>query len=344
VSFDEPQASPAPSIDPAEAGEIAADLFGLTASAIALDGWSDANFRLVTDDGDFSLKIANPAERAAVVEMQQLAIEHAVAVDPRLPVPRPIRTRDGSLVESVEIDGRTCAVRLVTFLGGTTIPSGFSTPLLRSRLGTQSARLDLALHDFRHPEQDREFLWDIVQMAGIRAHTHHLADDRSEFVSSWLERFYDEIEPRLTGLPRQVIHSDFNSENVLVDPDDPESITGVIDFADVIRSPRIIEPAVAAAYQCFGADDPGVVVAELIGAYHSVSPLHGAEIGLVPDLVMARLVQSITIGAWHADLHPNNREYLLLNSEPAWKALVELSRLGTDVIRTAVRDACAAVG
>jgi len=340
VVFDDVLAGPAPSVLPAEAVEIAADLFGVTAGAIAMDGERDANFRLVADEGDFSLKVANPAERRTVVEMQQLALEHIFAVAPDLQVPRPIRTRDNCLVGTVEIDDRTCAVRLLTFLSGRAIPDAFSTPLLRSRFGSLLARLDLALRDFQHPEQERDYLWDIKQMAGIRAHADHLTEDRFEFVALWLERFSGEIEPRLAGLPHQVIHSDFNHENVLVANADPESITGVIDFADLIRSPRVIDPAVAAAYHCLGVDDPTVVVADVVGAYHEVFALSDVEIDLVADLVLARLVQSITIGAWRADLHPENREYILIHSESAWSAVRALSKLQPGVLSGAVRAAC----
>ena len=315
-------------------------MFGTTGRAVALAGERDANYRINTDDGVFSLKVANPAERPTVLEMQQLALEHIATSDEHLPVPRPIRTRDGDLIGSVEINSQICAVRLLTFLQGRAIPDGFSTPLLRGRLGALLARLDLALHDFGHIEQEREYLWDVAQMGGIRPLVHHLADERFEFISQWLEHFDTRVEPRLAGLPRQVIHSDINPENVLVDPSDPETITGIIDFADVIRSPRVIDPAVAAAYQCLGTDDPLTAVSQLIGAYHQVVALSDAEIDAVPDLVMSRLVQSLTIGAWRADLHPENRDYILIHAEPGWQALVALSRVGTAVLRDAVRTAC----
>ncbi len=333
--------SPPPVLSATEASEIAASLFGIAGSATALAGERDANFRIVTDDGDFSLKIANPAERATVLEMQQFALEHVATIDEYIPAPRPVHTRDGSPVGSVEIGGRTSPVRLLTFLPGTAIPRGFSTPLLRGRIGVLLARLDLALHDFHHPEQKREYLWDVAQMGGIRSFVHHLSDDRLDFVSRWMNHFDASIAPRLVDLPHQVIHSDFNPENVLVDPGDPESITGIIDFADLIYSPRVIDPASAAAYQCLGVDDPAPVVAQLVGAYHEVAPLSDAEIGMVADLVTARLVQSLAIGAWRADLHPDNRDYILIHAEPVWNALSTLSGIGAGVLHDAIRETCA---
>ena len=114
----------------------------------------------------------------------------------------------------------------------------------------------------------------------------------------------------------------------------------MIDFGDVIRSPRIIDPAIAVAYQCFGQEDLPGVAADVVGAYHQVMTLSGAEIELVPDLVMARLVQSLTIGCWRAELHPENRDYILADAEPAWQAMQRLDQIGTEAMGSAVAEAC----
>ena len=332
--------SPAPAITSGEAAAIASELFGISGEAVALGGERDANFVLIASDAKFSLKIANPAERPSVIEMQQLALNHAMDADATLPIPRPIATRDGHVVGSVELEAGVAAVRLLTYLEGTEIPEGFSTDRLRRDIGTWLGRLDNALLGFEHPELDREYLWDVVQMSSIRPLVHHLPDERSDFVSNWLDRFRDEVEPQLSAAPDQVIHGDVNPWNLLVDSARPDSITGLIDFGDVIRSPRIIDPAIAVAYQCFGQEDPAGVAADLVGSYHHVTALSRAEIELVPDLVMARLVQSLTIGAWRAELHPENRDYILADAEPAWQAMLRLDQIGTEAILRAVVEAC----
>ncbi len=332
--------SPAPAMTSTEAAAIADRLFGINGQAVPLGGERDANFLLVASTAKFSLKIANPAERPGVIEMQQLALKHAANADASLPIPRPIATRDGHLVGSVELEEGVAAVRLLSYLEGVEIPEGFSTRPLRRDIGIWLARLDLALLDFDHPEQDRDYLWDLVQMNAIRPLVHHLPDQRFEFVSKWLDRFRDDVGPRLSAVPNQVIHADFNQWNLLVDSEQPESITGVIDFGDVIRSPRVIDPAIAVAYQCFGQDDPAGVAADLVGAYHQVMALSEVEIDLVPDLVMARLVQSLTIGAWRAELHPENRDYILTDAEPAWQAMLRLDQIGTEAMLRAVVEAC----
>lgn len=323
-----------------QAAEIAHTHFGLSGVITRLGGERDDNFRVATTDGDFSLKIANPAERASVLEMHQLALEHIASVDASLPIPAPVLTSGGGLVGLARFETGVAAVRVITFLTGNAIPDGFSTSSLRRGLGNLLGRLDQALQGFEHPEQDREYIWDVAQMGTVRELAHHLSDDRLNFVSRWMDHFDDEIEPLISSLPSQVIHSDFNPENLLVDPAKPEAITGVIDFADMIRSARVIDPAIAVAYQCFGQQDPVQIAADLVGAYHQITPLSEAEIGLMPDLVTARLVQSLTIGARRAELHPGNRDYILIHAEPAWQAIQRLAEVGTGALRDSIHDAC----
>ena len=323
-----------------EAAEIAHTYFGLSGSVTSLGGESDDNFRVATPDGDFSLKIANPANRPSILEMHQLALGHIASTDPSLPIPDPVRTSGGDLVGVAQFETGVAAVRLVTFITGSPIPHGFSTGLLRRNLGNLLARIDQALQGFEHPEQDRDYSWDVAQLGSIRGQIHHLADDRLDFVSRWMGHFDDEVEPRISTLPSQVIHSDLNAGNLIVNPATPETVIGVIDFADVIRSARVIDPAVAVAYQCFGQQDPVLVAADFIGAYHQVTALTSAEIDLVPDLVTARLVQSLAIGAWRAQLHPDNRDYILSDAEAAWRAIQRLEEVGTVALRLAIHKAC----
>lgn len=340
MSPDELLTTPPLGASTADATRIARLEFGISGDATRLPGERDDNFRVSTAEGDYSLKVANPAEHHGVLEMQQLALIHIATEDPDLPVPHPVRTVRGEVVATVQIGPVETTARMVTFLDGVAIPSGPPMPSRLRRIGALLAHLDDALAGFDHPHLDREHLWDVAQMSGIARFAHHLPEEQFEFVTQWLNRFDDQIAPRLPNLPQQAIHSDFNPENLLVDPTDPDRIVGIIDFGDVMRSARVIDPAVAAAYQCFDSADPARTVAEIVAAYHDVRPLAGSEIGMLPDLVMGRLVQSVTIGAWRADLHPENRDYILMHNEPGWTALMRLEDAGADHVRSLVRDAC----
>ena len=75
----------APAFTAAEAEDIAQRVFGIAASAHPLDSERDQNFRLCSVDGlDCVLKIANPAEDPAVLDLQTEALLHIARVDPDL--------------------------------------------------------------------------------------------------------------------------------------------------------------------------------------------------------------------------------------------------------------------
>ena len=65
---------------------------------------------------------------AGVVEMQVLAMEHALRADPSLPIARPCRTADGRPAGAVTISGVDHAVQLVTFVDGAALPPGPTSP------------------------------------------------------------------------------------------------------------------------------------------------------------------------------------------------------------------------
>ncbi len=257
-------------------------------------------------------------------------------------MPRPIATSAGALVGETIQDGRSVSVRLLSWLEGQGISDGYSSPTLRRGLGSLAARIDRALLGFSHPAEDRDYLWDVARLPRLRPLVGDLDGGRHELAVAVLDEFENRVAPILDRVPRQVIHSDLNPDNLLVAPDDNDTIVGVVDFSDVIGTARIIEPAVAAAYQCLHEDDPVTVIAEVIAAYHASLPLTESELAIAPALVMARHTQTLTIGSWHAAIYPENREYLLGDVEPAAAALHRLLTLDANAVQTAIVDACEA--
>jgi len=307
-----------------QAAAVASRLFGITGRAVPLEGERDRNFLIEGPDGRFALKVANPAEDPELLDMGQQALQHLAGADPGLPVPRVVRSLDGALSAVAAVGGRTAPVRMVTFLSGERLPDGWSTPGLRDAVAALLARLDLALGGFSHPRGMREDLWDLTQLPALRPYTVHLPGERRRLMEEQLDRFEREVLPAIPMLRRQMIHSDFNPANLLTSRGDPERLTGVVDFGDLIEGPLVVDLAVAAAYQCLGQQDPAAVVGGLAAAYDSHIPLEDVEIEVLPTLVAARFVQSHTISAWRASLHPGNREYILIHAEPAWDALLRL--------------------
>ena len=249
-------------VSPQQAAAVLDTVYGLDGEITALPGERDRNFRIETRSGLFNLKIANPAERTTVLEMQQKALLHVRNWDPEIPVPEPISTQGGALVATVSLGGRELPVRLTSFLPGSTIDEVGSNPMLREHIMETLARIDRALRTFAHPELARPLLWDLDQVLDLRSHSKYLSEDRRRVADSWLRHFEASVKPRLGGLNRQPLHGDFNPANLIVDPAEPELLAGVIDFGDMIVGPRAIDVAVAAAYQCLNQENPRRVLAE----------------------------------------------------------------------------------
>lgn len=339
MSHDVLEARP-PEVSTELAVELADSVFGIKGEATPLDGERDRNFRIDGGEASFVLKVGNPADPAGVVEMQVLAMEHAIRADDALPIARPHRTVDGLPTGAVVIAGVDHAVQLVTFIDGAALPPGPPSPSLRRSVGAAVARLDRALAGFSHPLARRALLWDVTRLPELRPKLSHLASDRRPLVERWLDRYEALIEPVLALVPLSTIHGDANPGNLLVERDDMEQIAGIVDFGDLVHARSVLDPAIAAAYQAFGSDDPLDPLVDVLTAYHAVRPLTAAEIRLVPGLAAARMAQSLLISAWRSELHPDNLDYILADAEDCFATLTRLDEHDPAALAVALSEAC----
>lgn len=326
--------------------DIALTHFGIQAlGAAPLVSERDQNFRLDSTEGQrFTLKISNRAEREAVVDFQNQALLHIAEQDPTLPIPRVIAALSGAHYCHVTCDGYSYFVRVLSWLDGRVLHNAVADAGLSERMGRLLARLGLALQGFEHPGSNPSSLWDMKRAGGLRQLLPHIEDPGlSAMIGRVLDRFDTCVQPLLPKLRKQVIYSDMNLDNVLLDEADAGRISGLIDFGDLVCSPLVIDPAIAAAYQLSGSDDPLAGALPLLAGYHAVRPLLEHELRLLPDLIMTRLVTSLLIGNHRATLFPDNRDYLLTSFKPAKNALAALGRQAPAQIGDRILDACAKV-
>jgi 4-aminobutyrate aminotransferase-like enzyme/Ser/Thr protein kinase RdoA (MazF antagonist) len=336
----------APALSTSDAERVAWEVFGVRGAAHALDSERDQNFKLFAEGSagggrEFVLKVANPAEDPAVLDLQTRALLHIAARDPTLPVPRVLTTAAGAPSQIVAApDGRRHVVRLLSYLPGAVLEEVPHPPQLLRNVGATLARLGRALRGFFHPAAGHELLWDLKLAARLREHALHIEDaERRRLADRFLERFETRVLPGLPGLRAQVIHSDVNCQNTLVDASG-ERVAGIVDFGDMVHAPLVNDVAVTVSEAMLGEPDPIAAAAEVVAGYHAVEALHEEELALLFDLVAARLAVGVTISAWRVKEHPENRDYIAGGDRPIWAVLERLAGMDPGFVHCCFRAAC----
>ncbi|ACS85075.1 phosphotransferase [Musicola paradisiaca] len=331
-----------PRITAGQAQDFTRSRYGLDGDILPLPGERDANFQLVTAErGCYMLKFINPAEPAEVRDFQTQLLLHLAQQDPTLPIPRVAPDCQGDVSPVLHTASHPFHARLISWSDGLPLYRIEKNTRLATNLGTTLARLDLALRSFAHPAAERELLWDITRMHRAYDWLDNISNPRQrELVNVWLNRWEHTVAPQLSNLRTQTIHNDFNPHNVLADPAQDMRVCGIIDFGDALCAPLINELATALAYQIGDTAQPLAWILPFVAAYHAVLPLTEQEIRLLPCLIAARLILTISITQWRSGLYPENRDYICRNLNAAWLSLQYLSRLPLDEFINQLLLAC----
>ena len=304
--------------------DIAKVLYGLTGKLSPLDSERDQNFRISTESGDqYVIKIANSAEDPAIIDLQLKALEHIAIVDPDLPVPKVLLSRNELAIEQIQAeDGTKYSLRVLTYLPGDAPEDDPTDHALLHPMGACLARLVLALRGFFHPKANYELQWDIKHTSKLRQYLIHISDtDHHQLASYFLDRFDQNVLPLLPKLRAQIVHNDLVPDNILVAADNPGRIVGIIDFGDMTHTLMIMDLATSIAAMLRGHADPVGAAAEIIAGYHDVIPLEDIELRILYDLIAARLTMLNVIAAWRVTIHPYNKEYITGGTEQTWSTL-----------------------
>jgi len=301
-----------------EAARIAADLFGLHATASTLGSERDQAFLLEDGGNGGVLKISNPSEDEVVLDFEEAAIAHVAAVDPKLPLAR-------SLAPRATFDGHQ--VRLFERRRGHKAGPELAEAAVRE-LAAVHARLCRALRSFFHPAAGRELLWNLRAAPQLRPLLEEIADPpREALVARVLDRFEERVLPQWERLRGQVVHGDFTLDNLLVD--ERGQVTGILDFGDCCHTALAADVAVAVASVLRGrpTEDVFRVARISLDGFSSRIPLEPLELELMGDLVAARLAAIVSISAWRSRRFPENAEYIEAWDDDSWQLLQLLDGL-----------------
>ena len=311
-----------PSFTTDEAAAIAAEHFGLGGTARELGSERDQTFLIegATDAG--VLKISNAGEDGRVLELETAAILHVRAVDPELPVALPREPY------CISVGGHFA--RLFDRASGRNGGPELTDDAVRE-YAAMHGRLNLALRSFFHPAGGRELLWDSKQAASLRPLLDSVADPgRRRVVEAVIDRFETQVAPVWPRLRAQIVHGDFNLDNVFLDRSD--RVAGIVDFGDVSYTAQVGDFAIAVASLLRGrsVDDAFRVGRIAIDGYEARIPLEPVERQVLGDLVAVRLATIVVISAWRVQRYPENAEYIQAWDDDSWRLLEHLHATGFD--------------
>lgn len=317
-------------------------IFDLRGSYRSLISERDQNFRLTTPVGErYVVKVTGSTESQVVSDFQIEVLLHLQAMGLQ-GVPRVVRTRSGlSRGRIVSDKGTEYCLRVVTFLDGDLLGDSDVSTALAGSFGQRVAELDRALQNFFHAGENQVLLWDMQRAGELLSLCRHIFDeDIRDQVEAVLRDFKERVQPSLTSLPHQVIHNDANSENVLVDSN--AEVSGIIDFGDMLRAPRIVEIATAVSYLPSDDNDPLLLIAAFVSGYQAYNALQTEELDVLFDLIRTRLSMSLTISYWRRAARGENDAYQqksLSGEQAALRMLLQLNALGRVIFRDRI-DHC----
>jgi len=321
-----------PDFNAEDLANAVSDQFGLVGDYSELVSERDRNFRLTTGDGTrYVVKASRLGEDAIVIDFQIAAL---IYLENRglIGVPRIVRTlsgQDRSVIHSV--DGSEVCLRVVSWLSGELLSNVEVTSQIAARFGRRLAELDVALEDFSHDGQIQTLLWDSQRAGELRGLLGHI-DDKAvkECVEGVLDDFDNKVKPVLADLPQQVIHNDANDDNILLDVNG--DVSGIIDFGDMMRAPRVVDIATAASY-LRTEGDPLRLIEPFVVAYNQENALLAAEFDVLFDLIRTRLAMTLIILYWRLAARdeddPYRRKSLAVNRN-ALDFLQKLSNFGRE--------------
>jgi Ser/Thr protein kinase RdoA (MazF antagonist) len=227
-------------------------------------------------------------------------------------------------------------VHALSYLGGCLLRTVTTDAPLRRALGGTLAELGRALRGFDDPLVRRPLLWDLAQLPRLRP----LLAERSPGpgIEEQFGRLAATLPPRLASQRTQLVHNDFSPDNTLITADG-RRVGGIIDFGDVTVTALVNDVAIAVANLLADDADPFGPALDFIAGYHATTRLTTAELNLLPDLILGRVVARIIISEWRAERFPENRAYVLRNTPRAWEHLHRLLSIPGEQTAARIQEA-----
>jgi len=342
----EPGAVIKPQMNSEAAINLLSRLYGLRSTSVKeFNSYDDRNFffkvgneiknphlKDVCQDG-YVLKVTNrqDSKDPGFTDAQNLLILHMAKAG--LAVPEPQKNINGelaSLETGLDESDASIAniVRLLKFIPGKTFYEiGTWTTDHFVQCGEFIARMDNSLKCFTHTAyESRNSIWFLSSIPEVKNFIGAVEDEgRRKLVMDIMEEFCDTVLPVVDQLEQQIIHGDFNEQNILCrkKPNSEEhEVYSVIDFGDSQHNPLLYELGITIMYMMTRCTvvDPHKAGGWVVAGYIKHRQLPVLERRLLRVAVAARYAQSLVMGAYSYSQDPGN-EYLLITAHTGWQTL-----------------------
>uniref|UniRef100_A0A1B0AUR9 Hydroxylysine kinase n=1 Tax=Glossina palpalis gambiensis TaxID=67801 RepID=A0A1B0AUR9_9MUSC len=264
-------------------------LYGVTIGEITeLISYDDRNYFVKEDPN-----VKNP-----------FILTHCTHAKQKIQCPRPVPNVNGKYYSIETINEGEHVIRLLEFIPGKLFHENFQHIAYESHQSTWQLQMVPKLRDFLFVLKD---------------------SSRKLLIEEIIESFEKNVLEKLNTFAMQIIHGDYNEQNIIVQLSDNGKhykVVGVIDFGDTNKSPMIFEVAIGLTYlllQAKNLESGGIFLA----GFETIQPLIANEKQYLKYCVAARLAQSLVMGAYTHSIDTTN-EYVLVTQEQGWKLIEEL--------------------
>jgi 4-aminobutyrate aminotransferase-like enzyme/Ser/Thr protein kinase RdoA (MazF antagonist) len=291
------------------------------ASVEKIAGYEDQNFLIQNTAGKQMItKVTVNPVNPSFLDAQLKAMEHLRFKSKDVGIQEVMANVEGGRLTVIDRNGKELYFRVLSFLDGTFVHDlkDFPDSIFES-LGSQLATMDLHLSDFSHPAAYRFTEWDLAQVLNCRSNLQHIKDHEKRTMADYFLLQYEmEVMPVRHQLRKAVIHNDANDYNVLVNNG---TVTGIIDFGDMVETELVNNVAIACTYAMFKSDVPLDRAVMVLSRYHEIYPLTEIELSVLYYLIAARLCMSLVTSARKRTESENDHHFVSEND--AWVLLYQ---------------------
>ncbi|SNB31225.1 putative aminotransferase [Flavobacterium psychrophilum] len=318
---------------------LAKDHYGLFVSAKMLNGYDELNY-LLTDinNKQFILKVSDENQPFLFLDAQVKIIKHLSNSSISNNFQQFCINNQGDELTAVENEGKKYYLRILSFLEGDFwVDKLEKSNILYSQLGHFLGTMDKSLQDFSHTAMHRQYTWDISRASDANDRLKYIKNHEKRRIASYfLLQFDTEVLPKIHNLRHAYIHNDANDYNVLVDDN---TVTGLIDFGDMVYTALINNLAIACTYAMLSHEDPLSAATLIVRGYHESYALTTQELDVLYYLIAGRLCISVTQSAFNGSLDTNN-DHHFITEKPAWDLLYKLIKINPIKAQDNFRKTC----